>query len=218
VTLIHATPAAIPPVERALGAIPDVRTSNLLDEGLLSEVDRRGGVTPECVDRMRTLIGLALAGDSDGVLVTCNIYSSAVEQIATELTPFPLISVDAPMIREAVLRGPRIGLLATVASGLRQQSSQLLACADQVGVPLQLDSILLEDAFAALVAGDGRTHDELLMAGLRELRPRVDVVVLAQASMARLLDVLPGGGDIAPADVLSSPQLAAHELAALLPD
>jgi Asp/Glu/hydantoin racemase len=217
VTLIHATPAAVPPVERAVRALPGLRTANLLDESLLTEAERRGGVDATCVARMRTLVTLARAAGSDGVLVTCNIYSSAVEQLAKEMAPYPLISVDEPMIREAVRMGPRVGVLATVAAGLAQQSTQLEAEAARRDMPVQLETVLLDGAFDALVSGDGGTHDEIVVAALRLLRPCVDVVVLAQASMARVLDVLTDAqthGGATP--VLASPQLAAAELQRLM--
>ena len=61
---------------------------------------------------------------------------------------------------------------------------------------------LAEGAFQALRSGDGARHDALVTAALRDLAARVDVIVLAQASMARAvggatsLDVgRPGGAD-----------------------
>ena len=71
-----------------------------------------------------------------------------------------------------------------------------------------------EGAFEALQAGDRDRHDALVRAGLAELSEGVDVVVLAQASMARVTDALPEGERTVP--VLSSPRLGMLRVAELL--
>ncbi len=43
-------------------------------------------------------------------------------------------------------------------------------------------------AFPAILARDGETHDGLVWGTISDLTDGVDVVVLAQASMARVLD------------------------------
>jgi hypothetical protein len=72
---------------------------------------------------------------------------------------------------------------------------------------------LCEDAFAAVLSGDAETHDRLLADSLLRLRTSVDVVVLAQASMARVVPNLPGNGH---APILSSPELAVQRIRSLL--
>jgi hypothetical protein len=70
-------------------------------------------------------------------------------------------------------------------------------------------------AFDAVLAGDVATHDRLVRAKLAELSGRVDVVVLAQASMARVVvDTL--GVDERRGPILSSPRLGMERVAARL--
>ena len=71
---------------------------------------------------------------------------------------------------------------------------------------------MCDGAFDALSAGDRERHDELVRAGLRELIADVDVVVLAQASMARVVETLP---DESPVPILSSPRLGMQRVAEL---
>jgi hypothetical protein len=73
---------------------------------------------------------------------------------------------------------------------------------------------LCDGAYAALRAGDRDRHDALVRAGYEALRGRVDVVVLAQASMARILDALPEAGRHAA--VLSSPGGAVERALAVI--
>ncbi|MCV4797023.1 Asp/Glu racemase, partial [Escherichia coli] len=55
------------------------------------------------------------------------------------------------------------------------------------GKAVELRTVLVEGAFEALQQGEGAEHDRRVVAALEKLLGEVDVVVLAQASMARLL-------------------------------
>jgi hypothetical protein len=110
--------------------------------------------------------------------------------------------------------GARIGVLATNRTTLEPTRTLLLAEANRVGKDVSVELVMVDGALPSLLAGDGAAHDRLVLAALAELRERVDVVILAQASTARVLDVLPSGGGAIP--VLSSPHLALQEVAELL--
>ena len=62
--------------------------------------------------------------------------------------------------------------------------------ARDAGRAVEVEAVLVEGAFAALQAGHAAEHDERVLAALEDLLRRSDVVVLAQASMARLLGSL----------------------------
>ena len=59
------------------------------------------------------------------------------------------------------------------------------------GRDVVVDSRVCDGAFEALQAGRREGHDELVRECLRGLVADVDVIVLAQASMARVVDTLP---------------------------
>ena len=65
-----------------------------------------------------------------------------------------------------------------------------------------------------LQAGDRDRHDELVRDGVRTLVGEVDAIVLAQASMARVVDTM--ADDERPVPVLSSPRLGVKRAAELL--
>jgi hypothetical protein len=205
----------MPPMDRALAKLADVRVLNVLDQALLSEVERRGGVTAECRDRMWTHLRLAAQAGSDAVVTTCNIYSSVIADIGPSFLPMWVLAVDQPMVDTAVGNYRRIGVLASVADGLRQQSGLLRGTAIAMGKEIELVPLLREVAFTALTSGNPAEHDRILLEALDDLDGQVDVVVLAQASMARLVDTLPQSWQ---SRVLASPDLAVAELARLLRD
>ena len=83
-----------------------------------------------------------------------------------------------------------------------------------LGTNIELTTRLCEGAFDALMSGDAATHDSLVGAALRELSTQVDVIALAQASMARVVDGLSEADRRVP--ILASPPLAVDYLATVL--
>lgn len=213
VGLIHAVIPAMAPLRSAFaGDLPDVRVLNLLDEALLKDAERLGGITPGLVRRMTGLVAMHEASGAEAVLFTCNAYSPYVDQVRAQ-SGIPVLPIDEAMIEHALAIGRRIGVLATVAAGLEQQRQSLEGAAARVGKPIEIVAVLRAEAFAALNAGDAETHDRLLLEELRTLAHDVDVVLLAQASMAGLADKVPAG---TPVPVLSSPQLAVQKVKEIL--
>ena len=83
-------------------------------------------------------------------------------------------------------------------------TSRLLSrTAERLGKPITLVQVLRTDAFERMLAGDRKGHNELLLGTIRDLYPRVDVVVCAQGSM---LALKPDLGET-PVPVLMSPPI-----------
>jgi Asp/Glu/hydantoin racemase len=126
----------------------------------------------------------------------------------------PVIKIDEAMVAEAVEHGSRIGVVATAPTTLEPTRHLLQARAAARDKKIEIELILVEHAIAALLSGDGTTHDRLVKQAVLDLARRVDVVVLAQASMARVLDVIPTAERSVP--ILSSPHLALGQVKQLL--
>jgi Asp/Glu/hydantoin racemase len=108
--------------------------------------------------------------------------------------------------------GTRIGVVATLSSTLEPTAELVRRRAREAGKEVEVTARVCGGAFEALQAGDRDRHDELVREGLREVISGSDVVVLAQASMARVVETL---GDV-DVPVLSSPRLAMQRVAELL--
>jgi aspartate/glutamate racemase len=213
VGLIHAVVPAMAPLREAFAAeLPVVRVLNLLDEALLKEAERLGAITPVLVRRMTGLVALHEAAGAELVLFTCNAYSPHTEQVRAQ-SAIPVVSIDEAMLEAALAKGSRLGVLATVEAGLEQQRQGIQRAAVVAGKDIEIEAVLRTDAFAALNAGDSETHDGILLEELGRLAPKVDVVLLAQASMARLADRIPPE---TPVPVLSSPRLAVGKVKEML--
>src|SRR6266516_2281146 len=213
VGLIHAVIPAMPPLRAAFEAeLPKVRVLNVLDEALLKEAERLGGISPALVRRMTGLVALHEAAGAELALFTCNAYSPNVDQVRAQ-SSIPVLPIDDAMLETALATGRRLGVLATVAAGLEQQRQSIDRAAAAAGKQVEVEAVLRPDAFAALGAGDAATHDRILLEELERLAPKVDVILLAQASMAGLAEKIPPTLGV---PVLSSPQLAVHKVKEML--
>lgn len=213
VGLVHAVLPALAPMRDVLARrLPEVRVLNLLDEGLLSEAERLGGLVPATLDRMAAVIDLLVKAQADAILLTCTAYSPAVAEMERRFPGMPIMAVDEMMVREAVASASRIGVLATVSAGLDQQQLLLRAAAEEARKTIEIVPSLHPEAMEALRKGDREEHDRVLLAALPGLMERTDVVLLAQVSMSPLATKLPA----LPKRVLSSPELAAEHLRKLL--
>ncbi|MFC5828179.1 aspartate/glutamate racemase family protein [Nonomuraea insulae] len=206
--LIH-TSATLVPVFAELCAkhLPGVETFNIVDDSLIKNTISAGHLTPLTARRVADHIGSAQAGGADHILVTCSSIGAAVEA-AEPLTGVPVTRVDRPMADRAVALGSRIGVCATLSTTLDPTADLVRRRAEAAGAEITLTARLCEGAFEALMSGDAATHDARVAAALAELAGQVDVIVLAQASMARV-----AGAVESPVPILASPPLAMEHLA-----
>jgi hypothetical protein len=192
--LIHTTPVTVATMKAlAMQTAPEVRLINLLDDSLLPDVMAAGHPTPAVTVRLRSYAEAAVNAGADAVMCCC---SSVGAELAV-----PFLRIDGPMAEEAVQLGERVGVIATVATTLEPTARLIERAAERGARPVQVERVLVAGAYDALMAGEPERHDELVTAALAGLTERADVVVLAQASMARLIPAL---GELR-IPVLSSP-------------
>lgn len=212
--LVHTSATLVPIFSQLCKAkLPNVDTFNIVDDSLVRAIGQRGSLTADIARRVAGYISSAEAGGADYVLVTCSSIGAAVEA-STPMTGVPVLRVDQPMADKAVQIGKRIGVIATLPTTLNPTSDLVRRRAALAGKTIELTSRLCEGAFEALMSGDAAKHDTLVAAALRELSTQVDVIVLAQASMARVVDTLSEADRRVP--ILASPPIAVDYLATVL--
>jgi Asp/Glu/hydantoin racemase len=209
--LIHTSPVLVPVFDSLCRAnLPIVERFHMVDESLIRNTIRAGHLEKVTIRRLAAQIGSALDSGATAVLVTCSSIGPGV-QVARQLFDAPIFRVDEAMAARAVSTGTRIGVLATLRTTLEPTVELLRRSAREAGVERQVIEGLCDGAFETLLAGDAQGHDRLVAAGLTRLAGQSDVVVLAQASMARVLEALPPGELHVP--VLTSPELAIAQVA-----
>lgn len=214
VAMIH-TSAGLLPTFKALAAelMPGRQVFNVIDESLLCDIQREGRLV---ATTSRRLVGHVLSAADAGathILVTCSSMGRAVEA-SRLLTGSIVLRVDEPMTFEAVGHGRRIGVIATLPSTLEPTASLVSSKARDAGKEVSINALVVPGAFDAVMSGDGARHDALVGEAILKLIPQVDALVLAQASMARVVDALPAGQRTIP--ILSSPRSAVSHLASLV--
>lgn len=187
----------------------DVQVLHVADEILLRVVLDQGGLAPFIYRRVADHAIAAEQAGADVMQITCSSISPCAD-VASRMVSIPVLKIDEPMVDQALSLGRRIGVTATVPTTLRPTTELVVARAGGLGKEVQVDPALCAGAFDALLAGDADTHDRIVRETIAHLMSRNDVVLLAQASMARVVDTIPASELVVP--VLSSPRLAVERL------
>jgi len=213
-TLVHTSAVMIPVFgELCAELLPEVEVVHMVDESLLKDIIRDKCLGRPTARRAVGHITSAAQAGTDFIVVTCSSIGAAAE-LGRELVDVPVMRVDEPMADLAVREGSQIGVVATLPSTLKPTAELIKVQAKKQAKEVTVITKLCEGAFDAVISGDNATHDRIVGAGIRELMQQVEVIVLAQASMARVVDNPPVDGRRIP--ILSSPRLAVERLATLL--
>ncbi len=165
-------------------------------------------VFPSVVQRVCSYVISAEMSGADLVIITCSSISGLAD-IAARLVEIPVMKIDDPMAELAVKRGRRIKVLATLSTTLTPSVRLIQEKASQQGKAVFLDPVLCEKARQFLDRGNPEMHDRILRKEIEDTIDNYDLIVLAQASMGRVLDTL----DSKKANrVLTSPKIAVDYL------
>ncbi len=197
VAFIHTSPAAIGPLMQFYSeAAPELEITNLLDDGILRLF--RSQSLAEAQKRLAEMIRVAQeAYGAELVMITCSaVPKNMMERLrGSYALPGlkPVLKIDEPMARQAVAAGKKIGVVVTFPPTLEPTRKLLTEAAEEAGVGVDIVTEVSPRAYQALLANDHQTHDELLLAAIKRLdEQKVDAIVLAQVSMARILAQLEG--------------------------
>jgi len=203
--IIHTTTATVESM-KALAAeiLPNCELVNFVDDSILPQLGHNGG---DLADVEEQLIHYALFAEQVGanvILEACSSVGEVVTKMQSAVS-IPIVRIDEGMAEQAVQRGEQLGVAATLPTTLEPTTRLLRAKAEKAGKQVEIMPLLIEGAYQKLMAGDREGHDNLLVEKLQALARTVDVVVLAQASMARVLPRLSAADQD---KILVSPRLA----------
>jgi Asp/Glu/hydantoin racemase len=202
VAVVHTGPATVQPIKQQFEELlPNVRVVNIVDDSLLNDVISAGHLTEAVAGR---LLAYMQEGQKMGAVAILNACSSVGEAAtaARATLSIPVVKIDETMAERAVALGPRIGVVATVRTTLEPTVRLIRAKAQLAGCAVEISEALADGGFQALLEGKTEVHDDIVRRTILSLVDQVDVIVLAQASMARLTSSL---GELK-VPVLSSPR------------
>ena len=191
---------------------PDVRAFHIVDESLIHDVLESGELTSSIIRRLSAHVVLAREGGADLIMVTCSSTSPGVD-VARKLVDVPVLKIDDPMAEKAVEMAESIGVLATAKTTLVPSTELIKSKARIKDKSVRIESKLCDKAFDLLLRGDKGGHDRLVKDAALGLAKKVDVLVLAQASMSHLATEIEGASET---PVLTSPKLAMEAIGRLL--
>ena len=208
--LIHTSATLIEPFKKLCDElIPHVEVLNIADDSLIRDVIAEGTVTDSVSQRLREHLQSAESGGADLIMVTCSSIGGAAEA-AQSCVSAPVVRVDQAMADQAVGTGARVGVIATLPTTLSPTVDLIQRRALVAGKSVEVIARLCDGAFAELMRGNATEHDRMVRETLEDLIQAVDVIVLAQASMARVVSQLSDDPQRKP--ILSSPRLAIESL------
>ena len=214
VVLIHTISHLIGVFDQlAVDILPGVQLRHILDEPLAEGIRQRGGLSASDSARLWEHFKAAEGIHSRAVLVTCSTLSPLLDNLRP-LTPLPLVKINEAMFIAAAQSGSHLGVLATNPTAILSAQNMVEIEARAMGREIACEFQLVDGAFAALLSGKADEHDNLIRQAVMEISRRVDGVVLAQASMARVLAEMPEDEQRVP--VFSSPRLALEQVRQLL--
>ena len=203
--IFHTTCATVETM-KALAAeyLPDAELVNFVDDSILPQLGRNGGNLADVEERLVHYSRFAEQVGADVILEACSSVGEVVPKMQSAVS-IPIVRIDDAMAERAVQRGEHIGVAATLPTTLQPTIRLLRAKAQVAGKQVEITPLLIEGAYQKLMAGDRDGHDNLLVEKLQDLASTVDIIVLAQASMARVLPRLSAADQD---KILVSPRLA----------
>lgn len=176
-------------VEKVKSFGKEIEIYNIVDDSIIKTIAKNNGIIPDYIfNRVKNYCSVADEIEADALLLTCSSISETIDYARAEGVKIPLFKIDEPMIEFAVKNSfESIGVIATVKTTL-QPTLRLIH--DKLKVydkEIRIESLLCEEAFDAYLKNETATHNRLVKEGIIKLLRKCDYVILAQASMARVL-------------------------------
>lgn len=169
--------------------MPDCRLVNIIDDGLIHDINAASAIKSPVIRRLIRYYENAAEMGADVILNTCSSVGE-IADLGRHCVDIPIIKIDEAMAKDVVHQFVRIGVIATLRSTLEPTKNLIVSKAKEINKEISLVEGLAAGAFDALISGQPEKHDELIVEATAKLANEVDVIVLAQGSMARMQEKL----------------------------
>ncbi len=202
VIAIHTAMALVEPTNVLFKEyLPNVKLNHIADDSLIQEVIAAGEVTKMVRKRMLNYYFAAVDAGADIIYNTCSSVGEVAEQARLSIS-IPLLKIDDPMALIAAKSADKIAVVATLPTTLGPTARLILKKAKELGKTIEIIEGLADGAFQAMMSGDSKKHDNLILEASKRVAEKADIIVLAQGSMARMEAAL---AEATGKKVLSSP-------------
>ncbi len=187
--------------------LPGVDVVHFVDEGLPFLASEKG--RERVVRRLRLLASFAEESGAEAVLISCTAFGRLVDEVEAEVN-VPVLSVLEIIVDRAIELGDRIGVLGTHPGTVESAARLIREQAALDGKEVEVTARLCAGAFEALRREDWASHDSLVRQHLKEIMEGVQVVVIPQPSIERVLSQVPESER--PVPILTGSRLAIERL------
>ncbi|MFC4354283.1 aspartate/glutamate racemase family protein [Chryseomicrobium palamuruense] len=209
--LVHATINSVIPILNAFKELhPTVDIVNFMDESLIFELNETNNITHDMTRRLIEQVSKAENAGVDAILLTCSSFSPHVKQFK-HLFNVPILSSDESMLEKAVHSGKKIGVIATVEKAGPTTTKLLYDTAANLHKKIEVETIVVTEAFQALQKGDEVTHDNLIHNEIDRLKKTNHVILLAQYSMSRAIKTYQDDAE----NIITGPEVGANSIVEL---
>lgn len=182
IVAVHTAFALVEPLNQLFKEhLPQVKLNHIVDDSLIQEVIANNAVTPAVRRRLLAYYQTAAESGAQFIFNCCSSVGDVAE-MGRLIAPIPVFRIDYPMAVTAVTMARRIGVIATLPTTLAPTKRLLNRLAEETGKELLLVDGLAEGAFQA----PPDVHDQRILETAQRIAPQVDLLVLAQGSMARM--------------------------------
>ncbi len=183
VALLSSTRAVFIPMEAAFkAAFPEAQITHLLDETLIEDFQRDGGLSPRSRRKALQMAVTAQDAGVDGILVTCSTLSPSVD----DFRPFmviPVVKIDEPVVEWVVQGADSIALLATAESVLKSVEPLVQAKVRHFGREVSIRRFVKGDIWPLFLKDPGAFYREVGQAATQAAK-ECQAVILTQVSIA----------------------------------
>jgi len=183
VALVSSTRAVFGPMEAAFREVfPEAQVLHLLDETLIEDFRREGGLSPHSRHKALQMALTAQEAGVDGILVTCSTLSPSVDDFRPFLK-IPVVKIDEPVIEEVVRKAEKIGLLATAETVLKSVEPLVMKKALEFGRKISVRRFIRGDIWP-LLQKDPAAFYRAIAEAATEAAQECQAVILTQVSIA----------------------------------
>ena len=189
--IIHTTPVTIGLLrDIASEIIKDCSIMNILDDSILPEINTLGHIPEDVRYRFNNYLVNAATLKPDAILCACSSMGNLVDE-GRNLVGVPVLRIDEPMAEIAVNKGRNLGVAATLTSTLEPTCSLVTRKAKTQNKEIILEKLFIQGVGNLINESREEEYDVIVSNKLLKLLESNDLVILAQASMARALKLIP---------------------------
>lgn len=186
IALIHATRLAISPIENTFKDYwPAANIFNLLDEGLLKDIDFLS--SQQMNKRFQSLASYAKLTGCEAILFTCSVFGHAIDSVK-EVLDLPVYKPNEAMLDSIYELAQEKKELAIVVMGTSELSvdslsSEISEWSKNNQALVGIEKVFVNNAFDLLERGQKDSHDASIIDAVKK-NQRADLIVFTQFSMA----------------------------------